>query len=51
MGTYFWLEVNIFLNFRLIRKRLWPTDYEKVMATVNRKPIANNLFQDSFMMG
>lgn len=39
------------LNSRLLRKKLWPTDYEKVMHTVKRKPIANHLFHDSFVGG
>jgi len=36
-------------GWKLLRKRIWPTDYEKVMHTVKRKPIANHLFQDSIV--
>lgn len=43
------MEVLI-ISFRMLRKKLWPTDYEKVMHTVKRKPIANHLFHDSFTM-
>jgi len=51
MGTDIWMEVIFVDILRLVRKKVWPTDYEKVMHTVKRKPIANHLFQDSFMGG
>ncbi len=49
MGPYFRVEVTNLQYHRLLRKKLWPTDYEKVMQTVKRKLIAKNLFDDSFV--
>lgn len=45
MGSYPLMEVNIIIILRLARKKIWPTDYEKVMITVKRKLFAQNIFR------
>ena len=47
MGAYAGVEVKIKLICRIIRFRVFPNDYEKVMKNVKRKLIENKILKSS----